>query len=87
MCYNIYSTITKEVFVLSKKKDRSPGLEYMISLDFKPERSFSGVERQILNVSDRKTADAIMNAISKRADGKLDNDSFYKLKNQNSRVI
>ena len=71
---------------MSKKRDRSPGLEYMISLDFKPERTYSGVERRLLDVCDRKTVETIMYSISKRADGKTDDSSFYKLKNQTSKI-
>ena len=64
-----------------KKRNNDPGLEYMISLGFRPANSMSGVEDQIAHVSDRDTARRIVREIDRRADGNSDNQIFYSMKN------
>ncbi len=64
-----------------KKKDRTPGLDYMIELGFKPEKSFSKIKDRVYETTDKDVAERIMKAIDSRGDGKGNNDSFYKQKN------
>lgn len=63
------------------KREKDPGLMYMISLGLTPARAWSGVEEQIAKASDRKTAQEFLKEFTYRAGGKGQQD-FYSLKNR-----
>ncbi len=69
-----------------KKRKKDAGLEYMLSLGFYPAKTISGIEEQIAAVSDRKTAREFIEIFDKRADGMIENDKFYSLKNKDYNV-
>lgn len=66
-----------------KSQSVDPGLEYMISIGFRPAKTWGAVETALANASDRKTALRFLKTIDERASGKRDEIGFYSMKNEN----